>query len=149
MTNCLCMSEAAEIKIIIFDSECGLCNKTVQLIIKYDPNKLFKFTSLQSNYGKLLLHKMGGSTANWNSIILVEGDKYFIKSAAVINILRELHGYSVLYHIIKLFPRIFLDSLYTLIAKTRYKLFGKTDHCEIYQKKEFTERIITESSEMK
>ena len=128
-------------KLILFDGECVLCNKAVQFIINQDPNELFKFASLQSNYGKQLLNKMEGASANWNSIILVEGDKYFIKSAAVLNILRELHGYSILYHILKLFPRKILDSLYSFTAKIRYKIFGQTKHCAIYQKSEFSNRI--------
>lgn len=130
-----------EFKIILFDGECILCNKAVQFIIKRDTKEIFKFASLQSNYGKQLLNKMGGASANWKSIILVEGDKYFIKSTAVLNILRELHGYSILYHILKLFPRKILDSLYSFTAKIRYKLFGRTNSCTIYQKSEFSNRI--------
>jgi predicted DCC family thiol-disulfide oxidoreductase YuxK len=84
---------------------------------------------------------MGNNSVACNSIILIEGDKHFIKSAAVLKILRELRGYSFLYHILKLFPRIFLDSLYNFTAKTRYKIFGQTKHCAIYQKSEFSNRV--------
>lgn len=128
-------------KLILFDGECVFCNKAAQFIINRDPNELFKFASLQSNYGKQLLNKMGNNSVDYNSIILIEGDKHFIKSAAVLKILRELRGYSYLYHILKLFPRIFLDSLYNFTAKIRYKLFGRTNSCTIYQKSEFSNRI--------
>lgn len=135
------MTQSSISRIVLFDGECILCNKAAQLIIKGDPNELFKFASLQSNYGKQLLNKMGNNSVDYNSIILIEGDKHFIKSAAVLKILRELRGYSYLYHILKLFPRIFLDSLYNFTAKIRYKLFGRTNSCTIYQKSEFSNRI--------
>ena len=135
-------------KLILFDGECILCNKTVQLIIKNDPKKLFKFATLQSTFGKSVLNKVGATDANLNSILLIEGSRYFTKSRAVLKILKGLQYYSLLYPILRLFPNFLLDFLYNYIAGIRYKLFGKTDHCEIYQKKEFTERIISESSEM-
>ena len=135
------MTQSSISRIVLFDGECILCNKAAQFIINRDPNELFKFASLQSNYGKQLLNKMGNNSVACNSIILIEGDKHFIKSAAVLKILRELRGYSFLYHILKLFPRIFLDSLYNFTAKIRYKIFGQTKHCVIYQKIEFSKRI--------
>lgn len=135
-------------RLILFDGECILCNKSVQLIIKNDPKKLFKFATLQSTFGKSVLNKVGATDAKLNSILLIEGSRYFTKSRAVLKILKGLQYYSLLYPILRLFPNFLLDFLYNYIAGIRYKLFGKTDHCEIYQKKEFTERIISESSEM-
>jgi predicted DCC family thiol-disulfide oxidoreductase YuxK len=135
------MTQSSISRIVLFDGECILCNKAAQFIINRDPNELFKFASLQSNYGKQLLNKMGNNSVDYNSIILIEGEKHFIKSAAVLKILRELRGYSFLYHILKLFPRILLDSLYNFTAKIRYQIFGQTKHCAIYQKSEFSNRV--------
>jgi len=135
------MSQSAITRIILFDGECVLCNKAVQTIIKRDPNRLFKFASLQSPVGKSILSKTGLGADTMNSIILLDGNNYFTKSSAVLAIIKELNGYSVLYPLLKLLPSFLLDIFYTVIAKVRYKLFGKTKNCVIYEKDEFTQRI--------
>ena len=76
-----------EFKIILFDGECILCNKAVQFIIKRDTKEIFKFASLQSTYGKELLRKIGGDQTDWNSLVLIEGSQYYLKSEAVLKIL--------------------------------------------------------------
>lgn len=130
-----------KLKIILFDGECLLCNKAVQFIIKRDTKEIFKFASLQSKVGKELLRKIGGDRTDWNSLVLIEDSQYFLKSVAVLKILKEIRGFSVVFHLLKLFPQNILDSLYTITAKIRYKLFGKTNYCTIYQKSEFSNRI--------
>lgn len=128
-------------RIILFDDECILCNKAVQFIIRKDVKERFKFASLQSAFGKNLVFKIGGDSTNLNSIILVEGENYFLKSAAILKIIKALPGYSILYYFLNLFPSTVLDLGYTFTAKIRYKLFGRTDNCTIYQKSEFSNRI--------
>ena len=128
-------------KIILFDGECILCNKAVQFIIKKDTKEIFKFASLQSIYGKELLHKIGGDRTDWNSLVLIEGSQYYLKSEAVLKILKEIRGFPVVFHLLRLFPQNILDNLYMITAKIRYKLFGRTDSCTIYQKSEFSNRI--------
>lgn len=134
-------------KLILFDGECMLCNKSVQLIINNDPNKLFKFASLQSPFGKSMLTKIGADSTTLNSIVLIEDTTYYIKSTAVLKIMKELKGYAAWYRILKLFPSSFLDALYNITARIRYKLFGKTEYCEIYERSAFHNRIMGLSKE--
>ncbi len=130
-----------EFKIILFDGECILCNKAVQFIIKRDTKEIFKFASLQSTYGKELLRKIGGDQIDWNSLVLIEGSQYYLKSEAVLKILKEIGGFSIVFHLLRLLPQNILDKLYMITAKIRYKLFGRTNSCTIYQKSEFSNRI--------
>lgn len=129
-------------RIIVFDDECILCNKAVQFIIRKDVKEQFKFASLQSAFGKNLVFKIGGDSTNLNSIILVEGEHYFLKSAAILKIIKALPGYSILFYFLNLFPSTVLDLGYTLTAKIRYKLFGRTDNCMLYHSNDFSKRII-------
>jgi predicted DCC family thiol-disulfide oxidoreductase YuxK len=130
-----------EFKIILFDGECILCNKAVHFIIKRDIEEIFKFASLQSTYGKELLQKIGGDQTDWNSLVLIEGSQYFLKAEAVLKILDEIRGFPFLFQLLRLLPVNILDKLYMITAKIRYKLFGRTDSCTIYQKREFSNRI--------
>lgn len=129
-------------RIIVFDDECILCNKAVQFIIRKDVKEQFKFASLQSAFGKNLVFKIGGDSTNLNSIILVEGEHYFLKSAAILKIIKALPGYSILFYFLNLFPSTVLDLVYTFTAKIRYKLFGRTDNCMLYHSNDFSKRII-------
>ena len=129
-------------RIIVFDDECILCNKAVQFIIRKDVKEQFKFASLQSAFGKNLVFKIGGDSTNLNSIILVEGEHYFLKSAAILKIIKALPSYSILFYFLNLFPSTVLDLGYTLTAKIRYKLFGRTDNCMLYHSNDFSKRII-------
>ena len=129
-------------RIIVFDDECILCNKAVQFIIRKDVKQQFKFASLQSAFGKNLVFKIGGDSTNLNSIILVEGEHYFLKSAAILKIIKALPGYSILFYFLNLFPSTVLDLGYTFTAKIRYKLFGRTDNCMLYHSNDFSKRII-------
>jgi len=129
-------------RIIVFDDECILCNKAVQFIIRKDVKEQFKFASLQSAFGKNLVFKIGGDSTNLNSIILVEGEHYFLKSAAILKIIKALPGYSILFYFLNLFPSTVLDLGYTFTAKIRYKLFGRTDNCMLYHSNDFSKRII-------
>lgn len=128
--------------IVLFDGDCILCNKAVQFIIRRDPSNIFKFASLQSDYGKSIINNIGRNAADLNSIVLIENNNYYFKSAAVKNILKELRGYALLNRVLDVIPNFILDCLYSFIAKIRYRLFGKTDTCIIYQSEDFSKRII-------
>ncbi|MFM8255535.1 MAG: thiol-disulfide oxidoreductase DCC family protein [Bacteroidota bacterium] len=134
--------EQVKTLIVLFDGDCILCNKAVQFIIRRDPSNIFKFASLQSDYGKSIINNIGRNTADLNSIVLIENNNYYFKSAAVKNILKELRGYALLYRVLDVIPNFILDCLYSFTAKIRYRLFGKTDNCIIYQSEDFSKRVI-------
>ena len=117
--------------IFLFDGVCNLCNGFVQFIIKRDPKGKFKFASLQSESGQALLKKIGLPPHDLDSLVLIAGDNYFLKSSAGLRILKELGGFWKLFYILIIFPKGLRDFVYDGIAKTRYRIFGKRDTCMI------------------
>lgn len=117
--------------IILFDGVCNLCNRFVQFIIKRDPNARFKFASIQSESGQSILHKLNLSKSSFDSIVYFKENKYFIKSSAGLQILKDLGGPWQLFYVFILIPQFIRDPIYNFIAKKRYKLFGKCDTCMI------------------
>jgi len=114
--------------IVVFDGVCILCNKTVQWIIRNDSKSKFRFTSAQSKMGQLLL-KEHVSADSFKSILYITDNRVYLKSTAVLRILRGLDGgFQLLYSLI-IIPRIFRDMVYDFIANRRYKWFGKRDSC--------------------
>lgn len=103
----------------------------VQFTIKRDPKGKFKFASLQSESGQALLKKMGLPTDDFDSFVLIHGDKYFLRSSAGLHVLKELGGVWKLFYAFIIFPKPLRDFIYSLIAKTRYRIFGKRDTCMV------------------
>jgi len=123
--------EVAESSVILFDGICNLCNGIVQFIIKRDPKGKFRFASLQSESGQKLLGKFGLPSDEFDSIVLIEGEQYFLKSTAGLRIIKELGGHWKLLFVFIYLPASFRDFIYDQIASSRYRIFGKRESCMI------------------
>ena len=119
-------------KIILFDGVCNLCNGAVQFIIKRDGGDRFRFASLQSELGRELCRARHIDTSQVDSIILIDpGVAYYITSDAALEIARELRGYGWMPWLLGWIPRGVRDAVYDLVARNRYRWFGKKDQCMI------------------
>lgn len=114
--------------IILFDGICNLCNSSVQFIIKRDPKGHFKFASLQSETGQFLLNQYGISK-EIDSIIVIENEKVYIKSSAALRICSRLNGIWRYLSILRVLPPFIRNFVYDMVAKNRYKWFGKKESC--------------------
>lgn len=117
--------------IILFDGVCNMCNGLVNFVIDRDPKGYFKFASLQSENGQDLLKKYNLPLDDFDSFILIEDDKVFQKSTGGLKVARHLSGLWPVFYVFIIFPAFFRNFLYSLIAKNRYKMFGKRDACRI------------------
>lgn len=117
-------------RIILFDGTCNFCNNSVQFVFNRDPNGYFKFAPLQSETGRKLLNNHG-LDKDINSFILIENEKCYIKSSAVLQVCRHLKGLWRFLTIFQIIPVPIRDFVYDIVAKNRYKLFGKKESCMI------------------
>jgi len=117
--------------VILFDGVCNLCNASVNFVIRYDPHKKFKLSSLQSDQGKKLLTENHFDSAYNESIILVMNGSVYRKSHAVLEIAKHLSGPWKFLRIFRVIPYSLLDIIYDLVARYRYKIFGKRKECRI------------------
>lgn len=116
--------------IILFDGICNLCESSVQFIIKHDKNDIFRFVSLQSNLGFEICNHLKIETKNIDSIIYYEPKKsYSIKSKAAFKIAEKLKFPYKFILIFSVLPYFITDFIYDIIAKNRYKWFGKKENC--------------------
>ncbi|WP_191090658.1 thiol-disulfide oxidoreductase DCC family protein [Niallia endozanthoxylica] len=116
--------------VILFDGECNLCDRSVQFIIKRDNKALYKFASTKSDAGQKLLRKHR-VPVDLDSFILVEGNKCFYKSTAALRVCKNLKGGWKLLYGLLIVPKPVRDYVYGMVAKNRYKWFGKMDSCMI------------------
>ena len=117
--------------IILFDGVCNFCNSSVNFIIDRDRSDYFRFASLQSETGKEILGRFGLGTGSVTTIMLVEDGNYFIKSSAVFRISGRLRFPWNLFKILLIVPSFIRNPFYDIIARNRYKWFGKRDACRI------------------
>jgi predicted DCC family thiol-disulfide oxidoreductase YuxK len=117
-------------KIILFDGVCNLCEASVQFVIKYDKKDVFRFVALQSDLGKEIIKHIGLESKNIDNVILYEpGIAYNYKSAAALEIAKNLGGFFHLGTVFKLIPNGLRNLLYDYVAKNRYQWYGKKESC--------------------
>ncbi|WP_396150373.1 thiol-disulfide oxidoreductase DCC family protein [Flavobacterium sp.] len=116
-------------KIILFDGVCNYCNDKVNFIIKNDTNDVFRFVAIQSETGQKIITYLG-IEKTIDSIILYEpGYAYFIKSEAVFRIINHLSSSVKLLLLLNFIPTSIKNIFYDIIAKNRYKWYGKNEQC--------------------
>lgn len=117
--------------VILFDGVCNFCNGSVNFIIDNDPHDYFRFAALQSDVGQALLERFYLPRSDFDSIVLIEGGRIYVKSTAALRIARRLKFPLSLGGLLLLVPRLIRDIGYTIIAKNRYQWFGKQDQCRL------------------
>jgi predicted DCC family thiol-disulfide oxidoreductase YuxK len=115
--------------IILFDGICNLCNHSVKFVLKYDKKKVFYFASLQSNAGRRLLQEHNLSNTVFNSFVLIKDGKPYLKSTAALMVAKKLSGVIKIIYIFIIIPGFIRNAIYNVIAKNRYKWFGKQESC--------------------
>ncbi len=120
--------------VLLYDGVCGFCNSTVQTILKLDKKGTMRFAALQSEFAKSILQRHPG-LQGIDSIVLVEpayGDneeRVFVRSAAALRVAAYLGGPWKLLRGASIVPAPIRDFCYDLIARYRYRIFGKYDSC--------------------
>ncbi len=113
--------------IIFFDGVCGLCNKSVDFLIVRDKKQIFLFAPLQGETAKQKLPPV----ADMESVVLLDEKGMHDKSTAALKILIRLGGIWKLSVIFFAVPKFIRDPIYNVIAKNRYKIFGKKESCRL------------------
>jgi predicted DCC family thiol-disulfide oxidoreductase YuxK len=117
--------------LILFDGVCNFCNFWVNFLIKHDKKGFFRFASLQSEIGQQKLTVFGIPTNNFDTFIYIENSTVLIKSSATIKIAGKLGGIFRFFLFFSILPKKFRDSIYDIVARNRYRWFGKQESCMI------------------
>lgn len=132
--------------IVLYDGVCALCNNAVTFILQHDPLGCIMFASLQGEFGTGLLLKAGLDPTRLDTLYLVqnygtEKQRILERSDAALNIARLLNGGWRWLSLFLAVPRVLRNAGYDLIARNRYRLFGKHDQC-VMPRKEWKARFI-------
>ena len=120
--------------VVIFDGHCNLCNSSVDRVIRWEKGDYFLFASNQSEPGGQILRDNGIEIADGeevNTIFLYENGKLYNRSTAVLRMTRNMKFPWILAYPQLLIPRFIRDFVYKIVARNRYKWFGRKDTCRI------------------
>jgi len=114
--------------VILFDGVCVFCSRWVRFVAERDTQKRFRFTAIQSAYGARLAKAVGIDADDPDTNAVIHGGVAHKKSDGALTVLSNLPGWSFV-RIFFAVPRSVRDAVYDLIAKNRYRIFGKFDAC--------------------
>ena len=126
------MSNAAKIwpdeDVILFDGICVFCSRWVRFVVARDKPARFRFTPIQSPYGTRLAQALGIDANDPDTNAVVHGGVAYFKSDGALTVLSCLPGWGWV-RVMFAVPRPLRDGVYNLVAKNRYRMFGKYDAC--------------------
>lgn len=115
--------------IIVFDGVCVLCNGWVGFLLVRDRDQRYRFAAMQSAAGRRLLAGHGLDPDDPASFLLLDGQGAHTDTDAIVRVLSGLGAAWRLAALARLLPRGLRDRLYRIVARNRYRLFGRRDAC--------------------
>jgi predicted DCC family thiol-disulfide oxidoreductase YuxK len=113
-----------------FDSYCVLCSRFVGFCLKHDGDGRLKFASTQSVLGQHVVQALGLPISTLDrTILLIENDAVHMRSTAALQSLHHLTGWPRLLQPLLRLPAFLRDPVYDLIARNRYRWFGRRPTC--------------------
>jgi predicted DCC family thiol-disulfide oxidoreductase YuxK len=132
--------------LVLYDGVCGLCSHLVQFLLEHDHRSVFNFASLQSATGKAMVERFGGNADELTSFYVLanyraDHARIFSRSGAALFVAGELGWPWKVAVLLRVLPTAILDRIYDLVARIRYRLFGRFEHC-LTPRPEFRRRFI-------
>lgn len=120
--------------LVLYDGVCGLCNRLNQFILKRDSADRFRFASLQGSVAHDLLRRYGRDADDLDTVYVVVDygaptERLLAKGRAVIHVLTSLGGAWRMARVFQLLPMVLVDALYAIVARHRYRWFGRHETC--------------------
>ena len=117
--------------VVIFDGVCNLCAHSVKFILAHESEPKLRFVPLQSAAGARMMREYGFSPDDVKTFVLVSDGKPHVKSDAAIHVAAYLRGVWRLLGAIRAVPRPVRDWGYDVVARNRYRWFGRTESCMV------------------
>ena len=116
--------------VILYDGVCVFCSRWVEFVVARDRAARFRFTMIQSSYGAQLAQALGIDPGDPDTNAVIHGGVAYFKSDGALTVLSCLPGWSFV-RVLFAVPKSLRDAVYNLVAKNRYRIFGKYDACVV------------------
>ena len=120
--------------IVLYDGVCGLCNRLTQFLLKHDHKDRLRYASLQSEFAGAILKRHGKDVHDMDTVYVVRdyqepSEVLLARSDAILFLGKQLGGIWGLAGLARVLPRWLRDRVYNLVARNRYRVFGKYESC--------------------
>lgn len=122
--------------LLLYDGVCGLCNGLVRFLLPRDTDGVFVFASLQSAIGQSFVRQFAETADDLTTFYVITNYRsaspvLLAKSRAALFVSETLSGFWRTARLLRLVPPALLDRVYDLVARHRYRLFGRSDTCPL------------------
>jgi predicted DCC family thiol-disulfide oxidoreductase YuxK len=132
--------------LVLYDGVCGLCNRLLQFLLTHDRRAVFMFAPLQSAIGRSTVERFGGSPDELSSFFVVANfrtarARLIARGRAALFVAGELGWPWKAALLFRVIPSAVLDRIYDVVARNRYRVFGRFDRC-LMPRPEYRRRFI-------
>ncbi len=127
--------------LIVFDGECVLCSSFYRFVLRFDRKKHFSFATAQSDLGQRLYQVLNLPTDDFQTNLVIVDGQVFDHLDSFAATMKRLGWPWRILSVVRFLPRAVKTQLYTLIARNRYRLFGRYDTC-VMPTKEVRARFV-------
>ncbi|RME28250.1 MAG: DUF393 domain-containing protein [Deltaproteobacteria bacterium] len=122
--------------LVLYDGECGFCDRTVQWLLDHDRDGVLHFAPLDGPTARAVRQRHPRIPPDLDSIVYVETDtggreRVYWYSRAIFRICRRLPAPWSLLAVLSVIPHVVADLAYRGFARVRYRIFGRVDHCRL------------------
>ncbi|MBA0449539.1 thiol-disulfide oxidoreductase DCC family protein [Stenotrophomonas maltophilia] len=117
--------------VIVFDGVCALCNRWVRFLLRFDRKGRYHFAAMQGAQGSALLRTHGLDPQDPASFLLLDAQGAWTDTDAILRVLVGLGGAWRFSGVLRLLPRTWRDAAYRVLARNRYRWFGRHDACHL------------------
>jgi predicted DCC family thiol-disulfide oxidoreductase YuxK len=117
--------------LVLYDGTCGLCSASVRWILRHERDHELRFAPLQGATAEALRARHPRIPTTLESVVLVEGDRAHLRSKAFVHVARHLRAPWRWGYAFRWIPAFLLDLGYRVIARVRYRIWGRVDDCAL------------------
>lgn len=122
--------------LVLYDGVCGLCDRFVRFLIRIDRRDRLRFAALQSPLGLGILSASGRTGPALSTVVVIAdhgtpGARLLERSEAALFAIAATGGPWRAVTALRVVPRFLRDALYALVARSRYRIFGRFEACPL------------------
>jgi predicted DCC family thiol-disulfide oxidoreductase YuxK len=123
--------KAEDAPVFVYDGVCALCDWTVRYVLAHEITPSIRFVAIQSEEGRALAREADSDPDAPESFLFIKNDRLMKDSEALLALARQLRGPARAAPLARLVPRFVADALYRLVARNRYRWFGRKSACAL------------------
>ena len=116
-------------RIMVFDGYCNVCTGWTRFMLRHPISPPFTLIAMQSDAGRTLLSAQGIDLEDPSTFLVFDQGRVLRESDGAIHVMASLGGVWRMAHALRVIPKRWRDALYRLLARNRYRWFGKRTVC--------------------